>query len=152
MKTKIDRDIAGGIIFTLFALILWFIIPSQIAVSGSSRINARYVPRVMTMALLIFSAAQLGQAIFKALRRHEENKENYLRFDKGNLYVLLMTAVLVLYLFVMRFIGFEIASVVVSAAVLAILGCKNRKYYLVAVLVAVATGLLFRYAFSTPLP
>ncbi len=125
---KIDKEISGSLIFVFLSLAIWLLIPYQIEVKTESLINARFVPRVITIALLLFSMMNLGVQILQKVKgKGTANKQNG-NPAKGHGYTVLMVVILFLYIVLMDLIGFEISSVLASWAIHVLIGSRNWKY------------------------
>jgi putative tricarboxylic transport membrane protein len=150
---KIDREIGGGVVFVLLSMAIWFLIPFQIEIKTETVINARFVPQVIAISLFVFSVINLVLQILQKAKG--ESKE--VEFDESNVqghghgHALLMVLVLVLYLVIMDLIGFELSSILVSWAILILIGSRNWKYYVISGVFSVVVGLIFRYLFNVNL-
>ncbi len=146
---KLTKEIVGGALFLVLSVAVWFLIPSQIEVITDSRINAQFVPKVITLTLMAFSAINLVRAILSQ-RNVSMNSGSTKKMDI--LRVLILFATFVVYSLLLDFIGFEIATVLAGGGILAIIGIKKWHYYAISTVFVVLVGFVFRTFFYVQLP
>jgi hypothetical protein len=152
MELKAKKEIIGASMFVVLSCIIWLLIPFQIAFIDNSRLNARFVPRVITMVMGIFSILNLALSLYKAFHGKAKKtvSEHFAIKRQGDPALLLIA--FILYAFGMQFIGFEVASVLMCCLILLIVRSKNWKYYVISGVFSVLIGLVFRNVFYVPLP
>jgi len=141
MKTvKINTNLVFGIIALALALVLWFVIPSQIKVSTmvTEYVTGRFMPQ--TMAVIMGVCGLFN--IIKGLTGTKDEKE--VEFDV-EIKKLLFIAAVIVYGLLARYVSFLLASLLFSAGILAFLGCKSWKKYLIVLVAVTAVVLAFRY-------
>lgn len=141
MKTvKINTNLVFGIIALALALVLWFVIPSQIKVSTmvTEYVTGRFMPQAMAVIMGVCGLFN----IIKGLTGTKDEKE--VEFDV-EIKKLLFIAAVIVYGLLARYVSFLLASLLFSAGILAFLGCKSWKKYLIVLVAVTAVVLAFRY-------
>ena len=149
MKVRVPTNLVGGISFFSISIVLVILIPKQIPIMAffqTTNINSRFVPYILSGIIFLLSMILIIQSlVFK--------KEQYLEFDlskemKGLLYIL----ILILFVFLVKYIGFLISSILMGAGTLAFLKVKAVKTYAIVLISILVLNVLFVYAFNIPLP
>ena len=148
---KLNKDIVNAGVFVLFALLVLFLIPNQIEVISDSAMNARFVPTVIALALLVLSALNLVQAVRKSVRAGGATTAITARDLRHHGRPLALFGIFFLYALAMEPIGFEAASIAVGGLILLLIGSKSWKYFLIVSVFTVTLSLIFRFVFSIPL-
>ncbi|MCK9602645.1 MAG: tripartite tricarboxylate transporter TctB family protein [Sphaerochaeta sp.] len=146
---KLTKEIVGGALFMVLSVAVWFLIPSQIEVITDSRINARFVPKIITLTLMAFSAINLVRAILSQ-RTAPDSPGSTKKMDSMRVLILFVT--FVVYSLLLEFIGFEIATILAGCGMLAIIRIKKWHYYVISTVFVVLVGFLFRTFFYVQLP
>jgi putative tricarboxylic transport membrane protein len=146
---KLTKEIVGGALFLALSLAIWFLIPSQIEVINDSKINAQFVPKVITLTLMGFSTINFVRAIFS--QRAASGHQNIAK-EMDSVRVLILFVSFVVYSLILEFIGFELATILGGCGMLAIIGIKKWHYYLISSAFVVLVGFLFRTFFYVQLP
>ncbi len=149
---RINKSIVGGVFFLLLSLAIWFTIPYQIKVLNEDMINAQFLPKTITMVMLILSVLLLIQSIVKAKKNGTAEKDIITIQWSEETRVLLAFVLLVVYAIVMPMIGFLISSIVVSGLVLLLMKVKKWTYYVYTFALAVFIHVIFKYALNIQLP
>lgn len=164
LDTKIDRTgerlkdrkvnfyptVVGPIVFLVFALVAFLIMPSQVKVQQQAATTARTFPILLLQIMIVGSVALLVTEIVKILRKTElEVVEIELLTEIKALIILLM---LILYAILMPLIGFIPSSLLFSVAMLYFFRIKKVSYYLIIIFSALVIGLIFRYLLGVRLP
>ena len=164
LDTKIDRTgerlkdrkvnfyptVVGPIVFLVFALVAFLIMPSQVKVQQQAATTARTFPILLLQIMIVGSVALLVTEIVKIVRKTElEVVEIELLTEIKALIILLM---LILYALLMPLIGFIPSSLLFSVAMLYFFRIKKVSYYLIIIFSALVIGLIFRYLLGVRLP
>lgn len=148
MKLKFKTNLVSGILFAIFSVIVWVLIPFQIQTreSASVVVNAQFVPKLVAVLIFIFSIILLIQSlIFK--------KDKYVEINLGmELKVALFVLILAAYTLLMPVMGFLFSSILFCCGSLFYLKSKNWKYYLASFIVTVILFLVFTMVLKVPLP
>jgi amino acid transporter len=147
MKIRFRTNLVSGIVFGLFSLVVWLLIPTQIMSKGSYTIvNAQFVPKLVTVLIFAFSIILIIQSlVFK--------KDNYAELHfKKEFRLILFFLFLLTYLILMNVIGFLIASLVFCTATLFYLRSRNWKHYVSTYIIVFILFLIFTKVLSVPLP
>lgn len=149
-KVKLYTDIVGPIVFIIFALAVLFLMPEQIKLTEESKINARTFPVILMGMILFFSVLLLIKEIIKIITKKNVNvKEIEVLTEIKALIILVL---LIIFLVLMNFIGFLLASMIFSVLMLYFFRIKNWKYYIIILIAAVLISLLFQYGLKVRLP
>lgn len=147
MKIRFRINLVSGIVFGLFSLVVWILIPFQILSKGSSTIvNAQFVPQLVTILIFVFSIILLIQSlVFK--------KDRYVEINfKKEIKLLVFILMLVMYLILMPILGFLISSLVFCTGSLVYLKSRSWRHYVSTYIVVVALHIIFTMVLNVPLP
>jgi putative tricarboxylic transport membrane protein len=148
MKLKLKTNLVSGVMFAIFAAIVWVLIPFQIQTTESTSVvvNAQFVPKMVAIIIFILSIMLLVQSlVFK--------KDKYVEINLDwELKVALFLLILIAYTVFMPIIGFLPASILFCCGALLYLKSKNWRYYLIAFAVIVTLFLVFTIVLKVPLP
>lgn len=148
---KIDKELATAGVFVIISLIVLGLIPNQIEVVGDSAMNARFVPTVIAVALLVLSTLNLGLEFRKTLRARNAGEAISVKDLHVHVRPILLLAVFVSYAFALELVGFEVASIAAGGLILLLIGSKSWRFFLFVSVFTVAVGLIFRFVFNIPL-
>jgi len=147
MKIKYRSNLCAGCVSLIFAIVLFFIIPSQIGAEYQSihGITSRSMPYAL-VGLDIFCGVAL---IIKSLVfKNDEVKELELTKEKtGLLYI----GILIIYGFGFSY-SYLVSTILLGAATLAIMKNKKISYYLVIVVLVVIMYFSFTKFLNVNLP
>jgi putative tricarboxylic transport membrane protein len=146
---KLTKEIVGATLFLMLSVAIWFLIPSQIEVVVDSKINAQFVPKVITLALIGFSIINFLRT-FVAQRSAAGHQSDVKKMD--SIRVLLLFGTLAAYSLLLELLGFEITTILAGCAMLAIIGIKKWHYYVISTAFVVLVAFLFRTFFYVQLP
>jgi len=139
---KLNKDIANAGVFVLFALAVLFLIPNQIEVISDSAMNARFVPTVVALALLVLSTLNLVIAVRKSVRAGGATTAitacDLSRHARPWRYL-----VSFLYALTMEPVGFEAASIAVEDSPPAYPDQKAGSISLIVSVFSIAVSLIF---------
>lgn len=148
MKRNIKTNLVSGIVMGVFSLAMLIALPFQVRLPAydSGAPSPRIIPFVTLLGILICSIALVIQSVvFK--------KEKVYEFDsKKEIPSLILIALLCLYVFLMQFTGFVIASLVIFSAILFFEGERKPSIYIFTAVAAVGIFLLFKFVFNISLP
>lgn len=148
MKFKIKTNLVSGIVMGIFSLILLLTLPSQVRVPAydSGAPSPRVIPGACIVLMLIFSVVLIVQSlVFK--------KEKVVEFDwEKERPVILMILMMCVYVALIIYMGYIIASIVTFIAVLLYCGERKPSVYLVTVVASVVIFFLFKNVFNIQLP
>jgi len=149
MQIKIRSNLVGGIASLCFGLLLILMIPSHINLttsSGSVLINQRFFPG--------FSAALMGvMGIVLLFQSLVLKKEKIIVVDtKDELRMLLYFVIIVVLVFLMKYIGFLVTSCLITVFSFVFFKCRKIFYYIWSLVFVVGVYFLFKVALGIPLP
>ena len=150
MKVKIRKDLFGGITFLIFAVVIWFLIPSQIEITTNKTINSQTFPQLL--AIVIFFASCV--LIIKDIRRIIRNDDSSIIIlnlhteFKSALVIILLLA----YALLVEYIGFLVTSIAFSIAMLIITKCKKTSYYIILTAICFGVYYIFKCLLLVQLP
>ncbi|WP_407267774.1 tripartite tricarboxylate transporter TctB family protein [Radiobacillus sp. PE A8.2] len=149
MEIKVPTNLVGGILIMLLSLIIWFLIPVQIPIMATFEgklIDSRFVPRLLVATMFLISAILIiSSLVFKKEKTIVYNVRSEL---KGILYL----SILVIYILLVKYIGFLIACLLLAIVTLIYFKVKAIKYYAITLSVFVAIYLIFYFILEVPLP
>lgn len=144
---KIKTNLVGGILFSVFSVIILLLVPSQCAASQTPTVgnDPRLMPRVVAIVMLICSLTLIFQSL---VMKKETVIEINMADEKNALYAsLLMLGFLVCILL----FGFLIASFLMIVVFLLFFKEKKILPYIVLCILAIGVYLLFVKLFNVPL-
>lgn len=147
MNIKFKSNLASGIFSIIFSLVLWFLIPSQVALNRNEGtfLNAQFMPKMV--AIIIF----IGGILLVLQSRLKEDKT--IEISLGNeLKSLLYIIVLIIYGVLLSNIGFLFSSIFLGVMTLVLLKNKNWKYYAIIISLVVILKVVFNYLLGVQLP
>lgn len=148
MKFKIKTNLVSGIVMGIFSLILLLTLPSQVHVPtyDSGAPSPRVIPGACIVLMLIFSVVLIVQSVvFK--------KEKIVEFDwEKERPVILMILMMCVYVALIIYMGYIIASIVTFIALLLYCGERKPSVYVVTVVASVVIFFLFKNVFNIQLP
>ena len=150
MKYKIKVNIVGGAIFLILSLILWFLIPSQIPVSGNSIITSRSFPKLIVLLMFFSSLFIFISDMMKLISKRSVAEVEVNLKEEGR--AVAVCVLLVLYAFLLNKIGFMFASIAYCYSMLGFFKCKNWKYYVIVTIVCVVVTYIFKNILLVQLP
>ena len=144
----------AGLLFTVVATVLFFLVPSQIRTLETTEINARTVPGIALGGLAIFSFLLFLQGVFLRPKKVVVfNAELYAsRSFRDIVRSLVYIAIIVVYVVLFRFLGFIASNVYLILAVLLYYGSAKKSHYIVAFLVSGLVYLVFTVVLNISLP
>lgn len=148
MKFKIKTNLVSGIVMGLISLILLVAMPSQVRVPAydSGAPSPRIIPTACIVLMLVFSIILIIQSlVFK--------KEKIVEFDwEQEKPVIVLILMMCIYVALIIYMGYVIASIVTFIAVLLYCGEKKLPTYVVTVAASVVIFFLFKNVFNIQLP
>lgn len=133
MKIKLNSNMVTGAIFLVLSILLRVLIPTQIKTYETGSLTAATVPTLLIRILLICSAILLAQGLLS--RDKKEYCISTALFQKESLKRMksaIYIAMLLAYAVLMPYIGFIIASLLLSNGILAYFGTKKWWFYAIA--------------------
>ncbi len=146
MKIRIKSNLAGGILTFGFAAVLWILIPLQISLmNNNAYIDARFVPRIVAIAIGIGGLSLILQSIF--------GKDTYIELNlRKEAKAVLYIGLLILYAYLLPVAGYLITTPVLGIMTLLISGEKNKKYYAVTLALVGILYCIFTFLLKIKLP
>lgn len=137
-------DLVTGIIFLAFSIIILLIMPQQITISEKDVVNGRAFPTLLMVVMMIASAALILKEIYKIITKKP------LELKTLNLLVEVKAVLIMLILFGTYLIA-KITDLFVIGAIFCCIGfllffrCKQKSYYAITLVLAVAIWAAFRF-------
>lgn len=154
MKLKYNTDIISGMVFLIAAIVLWFLVPSQIQTMETTSINAQTVPRVAIGGLFFFSLGLLLQGLFSVPKKEVFlTKETFssAKFHK-ELKSVLYAGMLLVYLVLLTYIGFLISTALLVVAIMLFYGARKWFYYAIPLSMVGVVYFVFKILLNVSLP
>jgi putative tricarboxylic transport membrane protein len=146
MKITIKANLATGIMFGIFAVIIRCLIPSQIMSNETTAITASSVPELVTIIMFLLSMILIVQSL--AFKK-DKDVEIYLGKEAKMLLCFLM---LIVYAILLSIIGFVFSSMLFCIGFLLYMKSKNWVFYAVSFVVIVLLKMIFTFVLQVPLP
>lgn len=154
MKIKFNSEIIAGLIFSLVAAWLFIRIPTEIVTLETTATNAQTIPKIVLGGLFIFSFLLLIQGLFFLPKKELIfGKELYSSRDfKDSIRSLVYIAIIIVYVFLFKLLGFIASNIYLIFAILIYYGTKKKSYYAIALFVSAIVYLIFTLVLNISLP
>jgi putative tricarboxylic transport membrane protein len=149
-KISIHPNLVGPALFVVFSVWMMAIMPSQIVVSEEGAINAQTFPKLLLSIMLVLSAVILVVEIVKLVLKKPCDKVEIELLTEVR--ALLIVGMFVLYLVLLKPIGFIFSSILFACLMTAYFRVKRISYYLIGAVSAILIGVLFQYVLHVRLP
>lgn len=151
MKIRFRQDLVGSIVFLIFSLVLWFLIPYQIKVTEDDElITAQTFPRLVIGLMILCCVILFIKEVIKLIRK-QPTKMAELDFTRETR-SLVVVLLLVVYWGLLHWLPFIVSSTIFSVLLLIFFQCKNWKYYAIVIAVIVSVSLFFQNLLNVSLP
>jgi hypothetical protein len=148
MKFKIKTNLWSGIIMGAISLILLILMPNQVRIPAydSGAPSPRIIPGICLIIMLIFSIVLIIESVVL-------KKEKIVEFDwEKEKPAILMIALLCIYVALILYVGFIVASAITFVIILAYCGERKPFIYIFTILAAILIYFLFKEVFTVSLP
>lgn len=151
MKITFRQDLVGSLVFLLFSLGLWLLIPSQIIVTDTEEIiTAQTFPRLIIGLMGFCSLILLVKELLKLFRKEEAKMvEIDLRQESLSLVII---GLLILYWAMLFWLPFMLSSIIFGSLLLLFFNCRKWHYYAIVAVVVIALSLFFQNLLNVSLP
>lgn len=150
MKIKLNRNLVGAILFFVFSLVLFLLMPSQIKVVSTDVINSATFPRLIIFIMGGCSLYLILIEVFKIVRKQAvELYEIDLHVEARTLVVI---GLLILFLVMLYFIPFWAAALIFSTALMYFMGSRKLWKYATVYVIVISVTLLFTKVLNVTLP
>lgn len=147
---KLKTNLVGGGLFLSISIIIWFLIPSQIALTQNSSINSQTFPKIIVGISIVSSILLILKELIKIIKK-EPTEEIRITFS-NEIKVIIMLIFLMIYVFLFEYIGFLFSSIIYSFLTLMYYRSKNIKYYISIALVCLIVNYIFKNLLLVQLP
>lgn len=154
MKITYNSEMVAGLLFTVIAIVLFLLVPSQIHTLETTEINAQTVPRIALGGLGIFSFLLFLQGVFlRPKKTLVFNEELYATREfrdaiRSTVYI----AIMIVYVVLFSLLGFIVANVYLIFAVLLYYRSAKKSHYIIAFSVSAIVYLVFTVGLNISLP
>ena len=143
-EVRIPVDLVTGVLFALFALVIFGVMPEQVAVSEKDVVNGRAFPTLLMAVMLLCCVMLVGKELYKLATKQP------LTWKAINLLVevkaLIILAILAGTYFLSKLTGlFVIGGVFCCLGFLVYFRCRKPSYYIITVALAVGIWAAFRF-------
>ncbi len=144
-QVTIPTDIIGAVLFLVLGIILYLVMPSQVAIAESDVVNGRSFPTLLIVLMIVCSIMLIIQNVVKIKKGEEINRVT----------INLLTEVKALMIMAILFLTYvicEITDLFVAGAVFCAVGflvyfrCSKKLYYVITIGLAAAIWAAFRFA------
>lgn len=147
---KLKTNLVGGGLFLSISIIIWFLIPSQIALTQNSSINSQTFPKIIVGISIVSSILLILKELIKIIKK-EPTEEIKITFS-NEIKVIIMLIFLMIYVFLFEYIDFLFSSIIYSFLTLMYYRSKNIKYYISIALVCLIVNYIFKNLLLVQLP
>lgn len=143
-EVRIPVDLVTGILFALFALVIFWVMPDQVVISEKDVVNGRAFPTLLMGLMLLCCVMLVGKELYKLATKQP------IAWKTINLLVevkaLIILAILVGTYFLSKLTGlFVIGGVFCCLGFLVYFRCRKPSYYIITVALAVGIWAAFRF-------
>ncbi len=143
-ELRIPVDLVTGVLFALFALVIFQVMPDQVVVSEKDVVNGRAFPTLLMALMLLCCVMLIGKELYKLATRQP------LAWKTINLLVEVKALIILLILagtyFLSRLTGlFVVGGVFCCLGFLLYFRCRKPSYYVITVALAVGIWAAFRF-------
>ena len=141
---RIPMDLVTGILFALFALVIFWVMPDQVVVSEKDVVNGRAFPTLLMAVMLLCCVMLIGKELYKLATKQP------IAWKTINLLVEVKALIILLILvgtyFLSRLTGlFVVGGVFCCLGYLIYFRCRKPSYYIITVALAVGIWAAFRF-------
>ena len=154
MKIKYNSEIISGAIFTIVGAALWLLTPSQIRTKETTAITAQTLPRIAIGGLFVFAVCLLLEGIFAREQKELVVTRESFRSEgfKKELRSLLYALFLIVYCFLVKPLGFLIATALLVVAIMVFYGARKWYYYAIPLAMVGIVYVIFHEMLHVSLP
>ena len=143
-EVRIPVDLVTGILFALFALVIFWVMPDQVVISEKDVVNGRAFPTLLMGLMLLCCVMLVGKELYKLATKQP------IAWKTINLLVevkaLIILAILVGTYFLSKLTGlFVIGGVFCCLGFWVYFRCRKPSYYIITVALAVGIWAAFRF-------
>ena len=143
-ELRIPVDLVTGVLFALFALVIFQVMPDQVVVSEKDVVNGRAFPTLLMALMLLCCVMLIGKELYKLATKQP------LAWKTVNLLVEVKALIILLILagtyFLSRLSGlFVVGGVFCCLGFLLYFRCRKPSYYVITVALAVGIWAAFRF-------
>ena len=112
---------------------------------------AVFIFMIASTAGLLWAIVRYYIAVKKEGKPEKEHTERTKKETIGILMPFVVFLLVIIYIMVFAKIGFIIATAIIPPIILFVIGCKNKKFYLIYYIFVIIMYLLFRYILLVPI-
>lgn len=142
---RIPTDLATGIIFLLFSIVLLVIMPQQVAISEKDLINGRAFPSLVCYVMMVCSAVLIVKDVIKLVKKQPLEVKVINMKTEGKA-LILFGIIYISYLIAKVTDLFVIGGIFCCVGFLAYFRAKKPSYYAITIAITVAVWAGFRFA------
>ena len=144
-EIRIPVDLVTGVVFFLFALVVFLVMPDQVAVSEKDVVNGRAFPTLLMVVMMLCCAILVAKELYKLATKQPLNwKVINIQVEVKALVIL---GILIGTWFLSKLTGlFVIGAIFCCLGFLLYFRCRKKSYYVITLVLAVAIWAAFRFA------
>ena len=144
-EIRIPIDLVTGVVFFLFALVVFLVMPDQVAVSEKDVVHGRAFPTLLMVVMMLCCAILVAKELYKLATKQPLNwKVINIQVEVKALVIL---GILIGTWFLSKLTGlFVIGAIFCCLGFLLYFRCRKKSYYVITLVLAVAIWAAFRFA------
>ncbi len=144
-EIRIPIDLVTGVVFFLVALVVFLVMPDQVAVSEKDVVNGRAFPTLLMVVMMLCCAMLVAKELYKLATKQPLNwKVINIQVEVKALVIL---GILIGTWFLSKLTGlFVIGAIFCCLGFLLYFRCRKKSYYVITLVLAVAIWAAFRFA------
>ena len=144
-EIRIPVDLVTGVVFFLFALVIWLVMPDQVSISEKDVVNGRAFPTLMVVVMMLCCAMLVVKELYKLATKQPLNWK--IINVQVEIKALVILGILCGTYFLSRITGlFVVGAVFCCLGFLLYFRCRKKSYYVITLVLAVAIWAAFRFA------
>ena len=144
-EIRIPIDLVTGVVFFLIALVIFLVMPDQVAISEKDVVNGRAFPTLLLVVMMLCCAMLVCKELYKLATRQPLNwKVINIQTEAKALVIL---GILAGTYFLSKLTGlFVVGAIFCCLGFLLYFRCRKKSYYVISLVLAVAIWAAFRFA------
>ncbi len=132
MKIRTNKNLTCGVLFLIVSVVLYLLVPIQIATKETSAVNAQTMPKATIAVIFVCSIILIIQGIMSEKKTYTIERA-LIKSEKvkSELRTVCFMIMLLIYALILDKVGFLIASILLVTGVLAYYGSRKWYFYLI---------------------
>lgn len=160
MRDKLSKTIIPGVVFLVFSIVMYLLMPEQVQTTETSAFTARTFPTMALGLIMLCGALLTGQGLLAMIRERrtvkaaaQEEKPAQDTKKSGNTFLLLeVLALMAVSVAIGNYTGLLVSGLLIGAGFLALYRDKKPLHYVIVIAIIAVSYFLFKQVFGLQLP